>query len=336
LASVLLNRGAFAASERLCTDLLSDLPSVDVPLWPYKGKTGVQRCQALMYRYLGLISWSLGHYEEAERHMEQSVALFEETGDQTSTGGSLHHFSRILSTLGAYERAEELAQQTRSIAATFGNRLGSGLALGALGVAACGAGRYAEADARCRQALAFGRESGLLELEMEALNVLGATALALGRVPEARRHFEESLAALRRRGAAYHCEVMPALVGLGRVACAEGKMVQAEDCFRQVLAAAGCPAFDKMDAIAGMAQVRALEGDAVRAAELLVLVAHHPFTAHATRERVRALLAEFEAELPAGVFTAATARGRARELDEMVAELVGGPTDSPSAETPCI
>jgi plasmid stabilization system protein ParE len=38
------------------------------------------------------------------------------------------------------------------------------------------------------------------------------------------------------------------------------------------------------------------------------------------------LLAELEAELPAEQFAAAAARGRARELDEVVAELIGNPT----------
>jgi hypothetical protein len=78
-----------------------------------------------------------------------------------------------------------------------------------------------------------------------------------------------------------------------------------------------------MDAIAGMAQVIAAEGDVTGAVELLAFVAQHPFTSHASRERARALLRELEAELPAVVFAEAAGQGRARELEGVVGELTG-------------
>ena len=68
------------------------------------------------------------------------------------------------------------------------------------------------------------------------------------------------------------------------------------------------------------------EGDTARAAELLAFVADHPFTSHETRERVRGLLRELEAELPPETFAAAVAAAGREELDEVVAEVVGAET----------
>ena len=82
---------------------------------------------------------------------------------------------------------------------------------------------------------------------------------------------------------------------------------------------------DRIEAIATLAQVCAAEGDMLRAAELLAFVVAHPATAHRVRQPTARLLAELEAELPAEQFAAAAARGRARELDEVVAELIGEP-----------
>jgi hypothetical protein len=108
------------------------------------------------------------------------------------------------------------------------------------------------------------------------------------------------------------------------VAAATGRLADAKERFRCALSARACTAWQKMDAIAGMAQVSARAGDVVGAAELLAFIADHAFTSHQTRERVRGLLCELEAELPSDAFAAATARGRARQVDDVVAELVGG------------
>lgn len=65
-----------------------------------------------------------------------------------------------------------------------------------------------------------------------------------------------------------------------------------------------------------------VRGDIAIAVELLALVADHPFTSHATRERVKELLRELEAELPPEVFGRVTAQGRARELEDVIAQLL--------------
>lgn len=77
-----------------------------------------------------------------------------------------------------------------------------------------------------------------------------------------------------------------------------------------------------MDAIAGIAQARASRGDTTQAAELLAMVAAHPFTTHASREQAKALLDKLQAELPADALAAAAARSRTLDLEVLRANLV--------------
>jgi hypothetical protein len=76
------------------------------------------------------------------------------------------------------------------------------------------------------------------------------------------------------------------------------------------------------EAVAGMAEVRLTAGELTTTVELLAFLQAWSPSPHAVRERAAALLVELEAELPAEQFAAATTRGQARQVDDVVAELV--------------
>ena len=112
-----------------------------------------------------------------------------------------------------------------------------------------------------------------------------------------------------------------ALAGAGRAALALGELAGAKDYQRQALR---CPVYwvhDRVEAVATLAQIYAMEGDILRAVELLAFAVAQPAVMHRVRQPMARLLAELEAELPAAQFAAAAACGRARELDDLVAEL---------------
>jgi hypothetical protein len=72
----------------------------------------------------------------------------------------------------------------------------------------------------------------------------------------------------------------------------------------------GCERASTWGVIAGLALVRARQGNAVRAVELLGRVQTHPSTEHSTRtRRIAPFLEELRAQLPAAEFDAALARG---------------------------
>ena len=76
-------------------------------------------------------------------------------------------------------------------------------------------------------------------------------------------------------------------------------------------------------AISGVARVLGREGEVARAAELLAFVANWPATPYATWSAVKKTLLEVESQLTPDLLATATARGRARLADDVVAELVG-------------
>jgi hypothetical protein len=70
------------------------------------------------------------------------------------------------------------------------------------------------------------------------------------------------------------------------------------------------------------AAVLAAEGGIEKALELLALVLCHPASWQLVKDRALPLVAELEAELPPEAAAAARERGRARDLDTTVAELL--------------
>ncbi len=72
-----------------------------------------------------------------------------------------------------------------------------------------------------------------------------------------------------------------------------------------------------------LASLLAQAGQPVQSLELLAFITHQPAIASASRERAAALFAELAADLPSEMVAAAEARGQARELDEVVAGILG-------------
>jgi hypothetical protein len=77
-----------------------------------------------------------------------------------------------------------------------------------------------------------------------------------------------------------------------------------------------------LHALTGLAHLLAKAGEPERALELLTLILGHPASHQEFRSRAARLQAELAAELPLEVVQAAQERGRARELDPTVAELL--------------
>ena len=64
------------------------------------------------------------------------------------------------------------------------------------------------------------------------------------------------------------------------------------------------------------------KGDGERALELVAMVLHHPMSCQWAKDRAVPLIVELEADLPPEAVTAARERGRARDLDATVVELL--------------
>jgi len=83
-----------------------------------------------------------------------------------------------------------------------------------------------------------------------------------------------------------------------------------------------------LDALVGLAHLLAQEAEPEAAVESLALVLHHPAARQIDRDRTQGLLAELESGMAPDEFAAAVARGEARQLEEVAAEILRRYTDA--------
>ncbi|MBI5830629.1 MAG: tetratricopeptide repeat protein [Chloroflexi bacterium] len=154
------------------------------------------------------------------------------------------------------------------------------------------------------------------------LNNLGFTGYLLEEYAEARPLLQESLALCRELG--HRHVAVYALTNLGGVIGALGEYGEAWQSARQALQIAREIGSSEamLFALLGAAILLARQGNGERAAEAAALVIHHPAANRETKDRAEKLLVELEAQLPAPVMAAAQERGRARQLEEVVAEIL--------------
>jgi tetratricopeptide (TPR) repeat protein len=163
--------------------------------------------------------------------------------------------------------------------------------------------------------------------------------MAMGEYPEAAEHHRRALACYQEIDI-YWLAVAPASGGawgvpvslhrLGDIALTTGDLQEARQYYHQGLALAVDKPFAqlKVYVLLGPARWLAQFGEVERAAELAALALHHPDSVEEVQDKARQLLAGLESQLPPDAFAAAQERGRARDLEatlaELLEQLVGG------------
>jgi predicted ATPase/DNA-binding SARP family transcriptional activator len=325
LASAINHQGDAIRSTDLLQALLSDPRPAEIgPLSWIGGPESHWLGQ--VYRALAYSFMATGQYEASQQFTEKAIAQFEKDGAGYMVAVAKYQLSALAYMIGDYPRAEAAAREAEQFGRAFGDRTGAvwgwlGWVWLGLGRLEAAAGRYPQARAYCRRSVALYRRNGKLSTLTFALQESGAVELAAGNPAEAQRLYLESVEVMDRIGQSRFLARGTSLVGLGRVALAGRNLAAATAHFRQVLVTGNGWAWDTADAAIGMAQVYAGEGQLARAVELLAFAESWPPTMHVPKERARKLLEELEAEMPAEVFAAASARGRSRQVEDVVAEL---------------
>jgi hypothetical protein len=154
----------------------------------------------------------------------------------------------------------------------------------------------------------------------ESLFGQGRIALAHGEHAEARRFLEQTLVLADGVGP---WTQLATLVELGYADSRLDETGHSRERFREALVLADETGFSPwtLSALIGMAHLLAREATGERAVELLALVLKHTATSRLTRDRAHGLLAELERRMQPETFAQAVARGRARELEEVVAQI---------------
>jgi predicted ATPase/DNA-binding SARP family transcriptional activator len=322
------NWGKYAESADQLRTLLRELDEGRFRPWPY---TDEARCywQIEASLWLGFDVLFLGRYEETQRLAERSIVRAEQIGSQLLKAEGLGALTMALVYLGDCRKADKSVREQLRIYRLHRNPGLVAQCLWRMAQALAGAGDYLRARACLRRVVALG--GGNPAHVMPTLHHLGCVELALGNLAQARRFYQEMMTICE--GWDFQYGMAAALTGLARVALAKGELAEARE---HLLRALGTPPHTRaiqhtIETIAAVVELQQAEGQWEKATEWCAALLSWPATPNYAPETTQHLrtelegrLRQLEAQLLPEVFAAAVARGRARQIDEVVAELVGG------------
>jgi tetratricopeptide (TPR) repeat protein len=273
---------------------------------------------------LGSISWRLGRLERAERMHREAITIREEIGDRIMVARGYHYLGLVYAVAGRQADRCPLEERALAIHDEVGYPLGRLESLISLGYTKQHLGEYREAHTYFQTSLAVAREMSNRRMMLSILEALGELELAQEAYAEAVPLLQESLAIRREIG--FRQDEMLLLIGLG---CALRGLGDHRQMRRHIRAALRIATelsawVSLVPAVCAIALLLADRGESARAIELYALALRYPRIANSRwwDDVVGKHIAAAAATLPPDVVTAAQERGRARELDATMKELL--------------
>jgi predicted ATPase/DNA-binding SARP family transcriptional activator len=265
-----------------------------------------------------------GRPEEAERLARQATSIRQEIGDPSGVANGLFVITCIHVFRGQFAEACSMFEDSIAVQRRLGNRVELAWGYSGLAWTQCNLGLYDQAWANEEEALAIWQETGYRDgLAMDYMG-LGGIALAREAFSEARDWFEHSLTLSREIGnrrdiASSLAHLGLAERGLGRPALAWQHLGEALRTAAEIGSRAPI-----LTSLAGLAVLLADEGDVERALALYALATRYPdMRASRYYEDITGRYVDAAAAtLPPERIEAARERGRARDLDATVMEVL--------------
>jgi len=227
-----------------------------------------------------------GKYAEAHSLLEESLAIATDLGERVHSGVYIPEYqSKVKMELGLYEQARAQAGKALEVARDMRSWRDIGWTFFVLGSLMLAEGTYTEAQCTLQESITTYRETEKRDELAWALACAGYAARGSGQPAQARGYLGEALRIGAETGA-----FMPLITALPATAL-----------------------------------LLADSGELERAVELYALAARHPYVAHSRwfEDVAGRHIAEAAATLPPDVVAAAQERGRVRDLDDTVQELLG-------------
>jgi predicted ATPase len=273
---------------------------------------------------LGKLALFQGQLEEGERLVRESNAIFQEMGERRRMAWGFHNLGAALAGNGRFAEALTLEQDALAIYGDLGavsGMAGSNIHVGEIETFL---GKYEEARTHGQTGLALARETDNQLLNGVASSLLGAVALVTGAHAEAQEWLQGSVAVFRDFG--QRDALSSTLAILGGAARGLGQYPEAEQFLLEALRTAFeiRAFFPLVETLPWTALLLADQGEVERAVELYALASCHPFVANSRwfEDVAGRHISAAAAALPPEVVAAAQERGRARDLDTTVVELL--------------
>ncbi len=275
--------------------------------------------------FLGLVLELSGKYARALELYGEGEAIAKAIGDrwfaalcrisQIDMGGFMQG---TIEPENAYEQFQSAIADLRAIGDTRFTAIG----LNALSLSALRIGRYDEARRALEESIALGRSIGDRWGLGFAYRGLGIIAQTQGAHLQAVAEFRTSLEILTDLGDRQ--DVARVLAEMGRSVFALGKDAEAGRLWREALrmATETSGTFIVLEALVGLAYLRAKQGDPELALTYVSMVLGHPAIIQDTRERANELRQELEAQISIQHREAALVRATQINLEAVVNEIL--------------
>jgi predicted ATPase/DNA-binding CsgD family transcriptional regulator len=282
---------------------------------------GEQRGIALALMGLAWIALHKGDFLLAKQRYQDSLTLLMELGDPKDIAHALDGLGYVCWIRGEYQESKQHNEEMLALSREIGDQRGIAGSLGSLGIVTYGLRDYQKSRELLLESLALYKEIGHSWGVADRLGDLGELALAMGEYEQAAQFARESNAVYARIAGEFHSW---GLRVSGNAALGLGDLQTAQTYLRQSLEHAikiHRWGFELLT-IVGIARLFMKQGKEDRALELLALVMNHRASWQLAKDQAAPLIAELEAKLPPDVLVAAQARGRARDLESTVQELL--------------
>ena len=286
-----------------------------------RGSDNQHTRMTLLY-WLGEAYERLGELREARDNFQNSLALARTSDHRKGMVDALAGLCWVATREGAFDEAHHLGEESLAWARAAGYHRGTALSLRRLGNMAALQSNHASAAGYFTESLAIAKKAGDRSMVGRCLNNLGDIATEQGDYALAAHYLNEALATMKEIGDQEGVAFVN--LSLGDLAIGQNDWSAAQNyCqagLKQAVSIAAMPWV--LFALAGLADVQVKAKRYEAAAELLGLVLTHPASDAQVKQRAEPVLALARAALPPDVVEAALERGRAKESEAVVAEIL--------------
>jgi tetratricopeptide (TPR) repeat protein len=225
---------------------------------------------------------------------------------------------------GQFAKAQPLLKKSIILFQDLGAHIGLALSDLVLGSARVHLGQYEQACAQGEMGLALSKETGYQRGAGYAYWLVGSVALVEEAYVEAQQWLQKSVAVYRRVEVRHELGRTLAVLGVAARGLGNLPLTKQHLCEALRVAAPSSEFRTLMYALSAIALLLADQGEGERAVELYALASRYPFVGNSRwfEDIAGKHIAAVAAGLPPEVVAAAQERGRARDLEATVAELL--------------
>jgi tetratricopeptide (TPR) repeat protein len=272
---------------------------------------------------LAQVASEQGAYDTAKQRLDEMLSLARACDDRAHIAAALSTLGAIVWRWGDIEQADRCLRESLTIYKELGNRYRIPRILNILGILAILRESYDQAERYWEEGLTMVQETGDRQTMADMLNNLGyINHHHVGNLEKAKQYYQESLSIGQEIG--HRHGVTSTLSNLGHLHVLLGEHELAWSYLRKALnesTAIGVAPLT-LDALIGVAQLRAETGQGDSAAELLGVALNHPAVEVDSAQVAETILAGLRKALPTKQLEAAMERGKTLELEAVVAKLL--------------